>query len=62
MAGSEQQRSAGRAPDAPHDPSSEPPSTTSRPLGDALPTPVEPGLDEPLPPKEPPPDDKPDTP
>lgn len=29
-----------------------PPNDISKPLGDAVPTPVEPGLDQPLPPKE----------
>ncbi|MDE1179281.1 hypothetical protein [Paraburkholderia sp.] len=27
------------------------PTETSKPIGDAIPTPVEPGLDQPLPPK-----------
>lgn len=46
-----------KPPRQPHDPSTEPPSTTSRPLGDAIPTPTEPGLDQPLPPKEQPEED-----
>jgi hypothetical protein len=33
------------------DPSEEPPTGISKPIGDAIPTPVEPGLDQPLPEK-----------
>jgi hypothetical protein len=36
-------------PDESRDPDPTPP--TSKPLGDAIPTPTEPGLDQPLPPK-----------
>ncbi|MFC0399056.1 hypothetical protein [Paraburkholderia rhizosphaerae] len=39
----------------PHDPSEESPTETSKPIGDAIPTPVEPGLNQPLPEKEEPP-------
>ncbi|WP_186310869.1 hypothetical protein [Paraburkholderia sp. BCC1886] len=35
---------------AEEDPGS-PPTEISKPIGDAIPTPVEPGLDQPLPPK-----------
>jgi hypothetical protein len=35
----------------PLDPSEESPTETSKPIGDAIPTPVEPGLDQPLPEK-----------
>ncbi|ASL46104.1 hypothetical protein bAD24_III01820 [Burkholderia sp. AD24] len=35
---------------ADEDPGS-PPTDVSKPIGDAIPTPVEPGLDQPLPPK-----------
>jgi len=43
----------GRPPGAARDPASGPPAETSKPLGDALPAPSEPGLDRPLPPKAP---------
>ncbi|GAB7525566.1 hypothetical protein [Paraburkholderia sp. 2C] len=36
---------------APFDPSEESPTETSKPIGDAIPTPVEPGLNQPLPEK-----------
>ncbi|CAB3752927.1 hypothetical protein [Paraburkholderia solisilvae] len=36
---------------APRDPSEQSPTETSKPIGDAIPTPVEPGLDQPLPEK-----------
>ncbi|WGS54754.1 hypothetical protein LFL96_23730 [Paraburkholderia sp. D15] len=43
---------------ADEDPGS-PPTDISKPIGDAIPTPVEPGLDQPLPPKtETPPEDE----
>jgi hypothetical protein len=35
----------------PHDPSEVSPTDTSKPIGDAIPTPTEPGLDQPLPEK-----------
>jgi hypothetical protein len=35
----------------PFDPSEESPTETSKPIGDAIPTPVEPGLNQPLPEK-----------
>lgn len=48
-----------RRPGESRDPATELPHETSKPLGDAIPTPPEPGLNEPLPPKERPDDDKP---
>jgi hypothetical protein len=41
-----------QAPPQPAD-EDEPPIDVSRPIGDAIPTPVEPGLDQPLPEKQP---------
>jgi hypothetical protein len=35
----------------PFDPSEDPPTEISKPIGEAIPTPVEPGLDQPLPEK-----------
>ncbi|MGE8471413.1 MAG: hypothetical protein ACN6QC_09195 [Paraburkholderia hospita] len=35
----------------PRDPAEIPPNELSKPIGDAIPTPVEPGLDQPLPEK-----------
>ncbi|SEJ61569.1 hypothetical protein [Paraburkholderia diazotrophica] len=35
----------------PEDPAETPPNELNKPVGDALPTPVEPGLDQPLPEK-----------
>src|ERR1700754_2840017 len=37
--------------ETPRDPSEESPTETSKPIGDAIPTPVEPGLNQPLPEK-----------
>jgi hypothetical protein len=37
--------------EAPDDPQEESPLETNKPIGDAIPTPVEPGLDQPLPEK-----------
>ncbi len=37
--------------DTPDDPSAVSPTDASKPIGDAIPTPVEPGLDQPLPEK-----------
>ncbi|HVE08706.1 MAG TPA: hypothetical protein VNE00_15745 [Paraburkholderia sp.] len=37
--------------DVPQDPAEQSPTETSKPIGDAIPTPVEPGLDQPLPEK-----------
>jgi len=43
---------AARTPGESRDPATEPPKETSKPIGDAIPAPPEPGLDQPLPPKE----------
>jgi hypothetical protein len=41
------------APEKADRPDEEPPKDISKPIGDAIPTPVEPGLDQPLPEKKP---------
>lgn len=62
MAESDNRKSASTLPDESRDPATEPPATTSKPLGDAIPTPREPGLDQPLPPKKRPEGDQSDKP
>ncbi|TDV16472.1 hypothetical protein [Paraburkholderia caballeronis] len=52
MTASTDQHAATRTPGESRDPATEPPRETSKPIGDAIPTPPEPGLDQPLPPKE----------
>lgn len=43
----------------PKDPAEIPPNELNKPIGDAIPTPVEPGLDQPLPEKPDPEEDEP---
>jgi hypothetical protein len=50
---------ATRPPGESRDPATQPPNETSKPVGDAIPAPHEPGLDQPLPPKKQPDDDEP---
>jgi len=59
MSESDDHQAATRPPGESRDPATEPPGETSKPLGDAIPTPTEPGLDQPLPPKPLPDDDEP---
>lgn len=54
----DEQKSTTRPPGESRDPATEPPPATSKPIGDAIPTPPEPGLDQPLPPKERPADEE----
>jgi hypothetical protein len=49
------QSGTGKDDATPSDPSEQPPTEISKPIGDAIPTPVEPGLDQPLPEKGKPP-------
>jgi hypothetical protein len=58
MTVSDDDLAATRPPGESRDPATEPPKETSKPLGDAIPTPREPGLDQPLPPKPQPDDDE----